>query len=126
MIEPQFKWAQAFAEGLAAVAVGDQYGYIDSVGRLAIKPQFETARSFSGGLAAVQSGEHWSYIDKSGQVVIRGAFNDAEDFNGGLARVHEGGKLIITTDGPIFWRGGVWTYINAKGEKVRRYRTDDD
>jgi hypothetical protein len=150
-IEPQFHRAGAFSEGFAAVALrkkwgyvdlppprrggggerrgadvapSTRWGYVDRKGRLVIKPQFAEAHKFSEGLAAVQKGEHWCYIDREGKVVIRGRFNEAKDFRGGLARVHEGGSYQEVHDGPSYWKGGAWFYINRKGEKVRRWRPD--
>src|SRR5262249_43365632 len=124
--EPAFDFAEDFAEGLAAVEIDHEYGYIDGTGRIIIKLQFPSARSFAEGLAVVATGDHRSYIDKTGKVVIRGRFNDAEPFRRGPARGPEGGEVVRTLAGPVLWRGGAWTYINAKGDKVRRYRTDDD
>lgn len=63
-------------------------------------------------------------IDREGKVVIVGRYNDAEAFTDGLARVHEGGKFEITLDGPAFWSGGAWFYIDKQGDKVRRCRDD--
>jgi hypothetical protein len=125
-IEPRFEEAEDFSEGLAVVVAGEKHGYLDRTGRIVIEPQFAKARNFSEGFAAVRSDEHWSYVDKHGKVVITGRFNDAKDFKGGLALVHEGGSFEITDDGPAYWVGGEWFYINQKGEKVRRYSKDDD
>jgi len=125
-IEPRLDNAGDFSEGLAAVLVGKKWGYLDKTGRAVIEPQFDEAQKFSDGVAAVRSGEHWSYIDQKGKVVIAGRLNDAEAFTGGLARVHEGGKWVVTLDGPVHWSGGVWFYLNSKGEKIRRCRADGD
>jgi hypothetical protein len=125
-IEPRLDGAGDFSEGLAAVVVGKKWGYMDRRGRIVVRPQFEEAQTFSEGLAAVRRGAHWSYIDKRGKVVITGRFNDAKAFTGGLALVHEGGEFVRTLDGPVYWSGGAWFYINHKGEKVRRYCKDDD
>jgi hypothetical protein len=125
-IEPRLDGAGDFSEGLAAVLVGKKWGYMDRTGRIVVRPQFEEARKFSEGLAAVRTGEHWSYIEKRGKVVITGRFNEAKAFKGGLALMHEGGEFERTLDGPAYWSGGAWFYINQKGEKVRRYCKDDD
>jgi hypothetical protein len=123
-IEPRFRRANAFSEGVAAVQVGPQWGYVDRAGRMVIKPQFEQASDFSEGAAAVRKGEFWSYINMQGQVVIAGQFNDARAFAGGLARVHEGGQFFRPPHGPSNWGRGIWFYINRKGEKVRRCQPD--
>ncbi len=132
-IKPQFMGAGSFSEGLAAASDGKQVGYIDRTGRFVIGARFDGVRRFSEGLAAVRVGRHWGFIDQEGGYVVRphrrqpqelGPFNDVEDFSGGLARVHVGGTFIVTYDGPAFWEGGAWYYINRKGEMVRRVRLD--
>jgi hypothetical protein len=125
-------WSLPFTEGLAAFSAKGKCGYFDRQGKVVvapkydtvIRPQFAEAQKFSEGLVAVRTGEHWGYTDKQGKVVISGRFNDAEAFAGGLARVHEGGRWVITLDGPAFWSGGAWCYINPQGEKIRRCRED--
>jgi len=54
VIPPQFEQAESFSEGLARVKVGNQWGYIDKVGKLVLQPQFEQAESFSEGLGLVR------------------------------------------------------------------------
>ena len=55
VINPQFDAALRFADGLAAVRIGDEntgkWGYIDKQGKMVINPQFDWAGSFSDGLA---------------------------------------------------------------------------
>jgi hypothetical protein len=91
---------------------------------LVIEPQFREVRDFSEGAAAVRQGKYWHYINREGRVVLAGRFNDAKDFAGSLALVHEGGVSVARPHGPPSWEGGAWFYINRRGEKVHRYRTD--
>ena len=64
--------AREFSEGLAAVFMGDRWGYIDKQGRTALWPKWAAADSFSEGLAAVyEDGVGHSYIDHSGRILIR-------------------------------------------------------
>ena len=123
-IEPRFDDAQDFSQGLAAVALGKKWGYVDESGQVVIEPQFNGAKAFSEGLAGVRKGERWSFIDKKGKAVIAGEFNDVERHKGGLARVHEGGSFVRTEDGPGFWSGGAWFYIDKQGRKIHRCRPD--
>ena len=125
-IPPSFHGAGDFSEGLAAVAVGTKWGYVDRGGRIAIPPQFSDACAFSEGLAAVREGMCWSFINQQGNIVIAGPFNDKESFLGGLARIHEGGSFEITDDGPAYWSGGAWSYINRRGVTVRPCCRDDE
>lgn len=124
VIEPRFIAGQ-FSEGLCPFTVDGKSGYMDKRATAVIQPQFEVAELFSEGLAAAGKEEQLSYIDKRGRVVIPGPFNDAEPFCGGLARVHTGGSFVITHDGPAYWTGGAWHYINRQGKKVHPCRADD-
>lgn len=49
--EPQ----QSFHQGLAAVAIGDLWGFIDKGGKIVIKPQFDAVGDFSEGLACASN-----------------------------------------------------------------------
>jgi hypothetical protein len=90
-IPAQFDAVKAFAEGLAAVAVGTQfrtpnpkggmdvgtslkYGYIDRSGKMVIEAKFDNACAFCAGIARVEIGDDWNnrkigYIDKTGKYV---------------------------------------------------------
>ncbi len=48
-------WLATFSEGLAAVRVGNERGYIDKTGKLVINPQFDVAGDFHNGRAVVSS-----------------------------------------------------------------------
>ncbi len=79
--------ANPFAEGLAPVGDGKQWGYIDHTGKLRIPLQFEDAEPFSEGLARVRRGHKVGFIDKTGAIVIQPQFSSAQDFSEGLAVV---------------------------------------
>lgn len=64
-----FDAAQPFSEGLAAVFVKNRWGYVDSIGNLAIYPRFTEAAPFHNGLARVRSGKALAYIDPAGNFV---------------------------------------------------------
>lgn len=102
-----FRIVQKFPEGLAAVRVGDKFGYMDETQRVVIEPQFDEADDFSEGLAHVniggkrfshydrglQGGEHF-YIDKTGKRIIDAnkcgiseRINLATSFSEGMARI---------------------------------------
>ncbi|MDR2750693.1 MAG: WG repeat-containing protein [Clostridiales bacterium] len=63
--------------GLIAYSDGSLWGYVDTLGNVAIEPSFEEAKSFSNGLAAAKSGGLWGYIDQSGSFVITPQFQYA-------------------------------------------------
>jgi hypothetical protein len=98
-----FQMAADFSEGLAAVRVDDQWGYLDYGGKLAIEPQFELAGAFAEGLAPVNIEGQYGYIDPGGQVVIEPQFEFANPFSGGRAYVSV---------------AGLYGYINHQGEIV--------
>ncbi len=74
VINPQFKFAWSFSEGLAAVEIGDKqailggkWGYIDKTGKYVINPQFDEAWEFMYGHAMVKIGGKIGTIDKTGK-----------------------------------------------------------
>ncbi|VAX27313.1 hypothetical protein MNBD_NITROSPINAE05-1225 [hydrothermal vent metagenome] len=77
----------SFHEGLAAVRIGDKYGYIDKDGRVVIKPRFDYAQIFSEGLARIVMKKRSGYIDKTGKTLIQPRFHKGFKFSDGLARV---------------------------------------
>jgi len=77
----------SFHQGLAAVRLGEKYGYIDRSGRVVISPRFQFAQIFSEGLARVVDNDRSGYIDQTGRVVIAPQFHKAYKFSDGLARV---------------------------------------
>jgi hypothetical protein len=85
----QFDNAKDFSEGLAAVAIGSQWGYLDQLGQIVIPPQYDLAFSFSDGLAKIKMGNFFGYIDKTGRIVIPPHFLEADHFADGLAPVSE-------------------------------------
>ena len=66
IVNPQFKYAEDFSEGLAAFEQNGTWGYIDKKGKIVINPQFDNAFSFDDGVAAVVSGGQCGVIDKKG------------------------------------------------------------
>ena len=74
--------ADPYANGLALVAIGRRFGYIDAQGKFAINPQFEGAGSFDDGLAPVLMNGKWGYIDRAGKLSINPQFDEAGKFLG--------------------------------------------
>jgi hypothetical protein len=93
VIEPQFDFAQAFSEGMAAISMDmvdnaanpGRVGYIDKTGQMVVQPQYYWGDPFSGGLARVAPwydeipdwgmwypSDKYRYIDKTGTVVWPG------------------------------------------------------
>ena len=65
-INPQFRSASRFSDGLAAVQTEQSgpWGYIDKTGAVVINPQFDATNPFSEGLAAARIGDKWGYISR--------------------------------------------------------------
>lgn len=97
-IAPQYdKVSKRFSEGLAAVEVGGQVGFIDKYNRFIIEPQFEPMDDMEGfrfGLAVVKKNGKYGFIDKRGNFVINPGFDGAENFGDDyLAVVKMGNKF---------------------------------
>lgn len=80
VINPQFKSAGQFSEGLAAVRLNGTYGYIDQTGNMVIKPQFDYALSFQNGHAKVFINDKPFFIDKKGNIIFQHNFKDIKYF----------------------------------------------
>jgi hypothetical protein len=75
VIEPTFDLTYGFSEGLAAVRIGDKWGYVDPSGRMVVPlEKFKTADAFHNGLARVTTGQGFGYIDKTGKMVWSGKY----------------------------------------------------
>lgn len=94
-----------FHEGLAAVRIGKEWGYISKTGNIVIKPQFEAANPFSDGLACVQIGGKCGFIDQSGTIVIPAKF----DYNHQRQMVFRSGVANVELDRK-------WGFIRKSGE----------
>lgn len=116
VITPEFDKACDFSEGLAAVLIGEHWGYIRMDGTFAISPKLPARRmsrntemkwsapEFHEGLAAAWDGNFYGYIDCSGQWVIPPAFSRPGDFCGGITSVvKEKHWLLIDRNGQKIW-----------------------
>jgi len=146
VINPKFDHVEAFfVEGLAAVEVGGQYGYIDKTGSPVTQSLFSSRLWFSEGLAAVWFADGDGYVDTTGKFVIEPQFHDAQEFSEGLAAVEVGdswgyidktGKFVIT---PRFaWARdfseglaaveadyNLWGYVDRTGRMVIKPQFED-
>jgi len=90
-IEPRFRRAEPFAEGLAAVEADSGWGFVDEAGRVVIEPKLHEAQGFSEGRApvawGVASGERRGFIDRRGDLVeLAGPYDDLGPLREGIAR----------------------------------------
>ena len=152
VIQPQFRSAGNFSEGLASVcryadksATSEKEGYIDRSGRMVIEPKFSLACDFHEGLARVEilpdkvppeaSEEEqerppeakWGFIDKTGKFVIKPQFAWADDFVHGRAKVSVGKKRYqIDTKGNLYEvnnaRSGEASCLSSRKKRVQSRR----
>jgi hypothetical protein len=114
VIQPTFRSAGEFSEGLASARTNGTYGYIDETGKFVIPPQFDYATPFSEGMAVVYKDGHPFFINKQGQKPFETNFSSVGQFENGRAIIQTStkkmgfigkhGKLIIDT---------VFTKINS-------------
>ena len=144
LFAPQFAGARTFSEGLAAVRIGERWGYIDTTGAVVIEPQFwytadpgYGASGFSEGLALVFVGRKGGFIDTTGAWVLEPQWQGARDFRDGMALtfrrgdasvrfIDRTGALVMTPSGELYEgifseglaaasRGGKWGFIDTTG-----------
>ncbi|MEQ2006871.1 MAG: WG repeat-containing protein [Limisphaerales bacterium] len=122
VIQPQFKNAGEFSEGLAVIeAEAGRSGYISTSGKVVIRPQFTIAGSFSEGLADVMADGRWHYIRRNGTRAFKGDFDSAGPFVRGVARV--GFETLKSKLFSGFADVGMEVnerFINTKGEFVSK------
>jgi hypothetical protein len=92
IIEPRFREALEFKDGLAPVKFFRKWGFIRKDGTTAIKPAFDRADIFSEGFAAPAIYDDslnllWGYVNTTGAIVIKHQFSSAQPFEDGFARV---------------------------------------
>ena len=75
IIAPIYDWANFFSSGLAAIQKNDQYGFIDTEGKLAIPFQYEWAGGFVGDLGGVGKDGKYGFINKKGETVVDFVFD---------------------------------------------------
>ncbi len=98
-VGPRFEWVRPHSDGLGAVYVDKQWGFVDTEGTVVIEPQFPRVSPFFEGraLAAQPDGLNyrWGLIDKTGDWVVEPTWRgvDEEGFSEGLVAV---GKPLAT------------------------------
>jgi hypothetical protein len=80
IIEPKFRSAGQFSEGLAPIRLNGTYGYIDKTGNFVIQPQFDIAYSFDQGQAKVYINGEPYYIDKDGKKTFEHNYSEILGF----------------------------------------------
>lgn len=119
-----------FSEGLAAIKIGNVFGYIDTMGQMIIEPKYKTVGHFNGGVAwAKNQYGRVGYINELGEWILEPIFLMGENYDkeSGLARVktsqgwgyidtnNQFDNLGVTTDFFSFYDG---LAINRENGKV--------
>lgn len=110
MVEPQWKRAFDFSDGLARVWNGKKYGYINDIGIPTIPYRYAEAGDFGNGLAPVREGKRCGYINKRGEIAIPLQFIDAMPFHNERAWVRLPGDDTLAD--------GTWRCINTMGQEM--------
>lgn len=129
---------------LYPIRKGENYGYINKIGKIIIKPQFEDAKDFKDDFAIIKVSGKYGFINTSGIVIINPIYEDLQDFSEGLARIKVDGKYgFIDKNGkvlikPQFENVGTFSdglaeikiagkigFINPKGEIISNPQFDE-
>ena len=107
VIEPVFRRAGLFSNGLAVAREDGQYGYINKTGEFVIQPQFDIAEDFHEGIAAVYINHKLFFIDTLGKKLFNfnckytSGFFDGRAIiqisNGNQGLINKQGKLLLDT-----------------------------
>ena len=141
-----------FNDGLVPFRSGENVGFLNKDGEIAITPQYYTASDFSDGLACVcikgKDKAQFGYINKKGETVISPQYDYASSFKDGIAEVVIGeyagfidkkGKFIVDAQykyEDIIYvgynmfliedsSGDYWTLCDKKGKKINETRFDE-
>ena len=131
--------AVGFNSGMAMIRRGDNWGYINTSGKVAIPVKYEVAVDFNEGFASAKSGNRFFVLNTKGdEIPVEGDVIIIKRFSEGLAIFRTSAKKFgyISTDGKVaipaqyqavgyFSDGLAWAkernmlgYINLKGEWV--------
>ena len=104
-----------FSHGIAPVAKGQKWGYIDTEGRTVVPFIFDNAGPFASGLAPVRVGKDSGFIDRSGNFKFHLAFRQAPGFLTG----DEDDVLLADYDVSRFWTADQkFGYVNTAGKVI--------
>ena len=106
-----------FKNGLCPVKIKNKWGYMNSLGEMAIQPQYDYARAFSEeGLARVKKGEYYYFIDKAGNEVLKYDHIFTGFTNNRAAVLINGEKCLINRCGEIICKISV--------DEIHSFRND--
>ncbi len=74
-----------FSEGYFLIRKNNQYGFVDTDGKLRIANRYDSAQVFSEGLAPIQLRGKWGFIDANEKLVIQPHYQEVSAFQNGIA-----------------------------------------
>lgn len=100
---------EPFFEGLARVQYHDNWGFVDTTGKLVVDAVYFKASDFSEGKAAVWQDGQCGFIDPKGRWVVEPQFSKCMDFKDGKAIVFKGSQRagLIDAEGKFVIEPGV-------------------
>ncbi len=100
--ELRYDQVNYFGDGMAAVKLGDKWGYMLPSGEEKLKLIYEQAELFYNKLALVKLKGKWGVIDRSGKLVIAADFEDYKTDTQGNRRLYKAGKeYVLQPDGTV-------------------------
>ena len=92
-----------FSENLAAVKIGQKWGFIGRNLMMKIRPEYDSVSNFQEGVAAVKIGQKWGVIDNTGKQIVACLYDKLKDCRENLLAACLNGK---------------WGFISRKGETI--------
>ncbi|HPH24848.1 MAG TPA: WG repeat-containing protein, partial [Chitinophagaceae bacterium] len=92
-----------FSNGLAAVGIFGQYGFIDKTGKLILPAIYDDARQFVNGFASVKIDGKWGFINSKGRIIIEPKYDDVKSFSENKVGIKINDK---------------WGFINVLGKEI--------
>lgn len=107
----KYQDARPFAEGRAAVQMGNLWGYINPALETVIPFRYDNARNFRQGLATVKSAGKWGVIDMAGKVIIPFAYESPVEFEDATQLKKQKPWAVVFIDGK-------YQYIDQEGKPM--------
>src|SRR6187402_1134484 len=92
VIQPMYKTAKNFSDGLAAFEDQGKWGFINMKGDIVIPATFDEAKYFDSGICVVAKDKRWFYINKKGETISAPPSDKVFDFEDGIAMIKRGDK----------------------------------
>ena len=106
IIPCKYSYCEPFSEGLAAVGLGDNCGYINKNGDVVLHTwiiyEYDEMRDFVYDTAVVRKGDKWGMINKENKFIIPCIYDEEIKFKSDLAIVSIDGKWgCVRSDGVV-------------------------